>query len=318
MLPTVECEVLLQPESDALRFLPEGPYSLGNGRMSWVAIQHGAESETGSVNILDATTRENTTHLLPGRPGFAFPAGTEGHFVCGVERSLGIFNTLDGTWNEFAEGVDSKVENTIINDGVVFEDNLIFGCKDLKFETKKAGLYLWRGASQQLVQLRDDQVCSNGKAVQRDTDGNCWLIDIDTPTKTVTRGRIDFAAGTLGEQNVILDLTAEDRFPDGMILTPDGESMIIAFYDPGDPPFGVARQYSLENGDVEREWRCPGSPRVTCPQLVEFDGGVQLVLTTAVEHMEPEQQQRCPHAGFLFYGRTDFTSVGDQPAFPVV
>jgi hypothetical protein len=42
---------------------------------------------------------------------------------------------------------------------------------------------------------------------------------------------------------------------------------------------------------------------------------VRLLLTTAVEHMPVEQQQRHPNAGCLFIADTPFTSLGDQPVF---
>ena len=153
MIPQTECRVLFAPESAELRFLPEGPYSLPDGRLSWVAIQHGGSSTVGSVNVLDPASQSNQSFALPGRPGFAFPTTKTGVFVCGVERSVGLFDTSDGSWSEIVTGVDEAVQNTIINDGVAFEDNLIFGCKDLEFQTKKAGLYLWRGADRQLIDL---------------------------------------------------------------------------------------------------------------------------------------------------------------------
>lgn len=315
MSTSTECRLLHSPSTEELRFLPEGPYSLDDGIISWVGIQHGANATAGSVNLLNVNEATNTSFDLPGRPGFAFPTTEPTEFVCGVERCLGRFSTRDRSWTSIVEGVDDHVTNTIINDGVVYEDNLVFGCKDLEFQTKKAGLYLWRGRDEELIRLRDNQICSNGKAIIRDTEHVTWLIDIDSPTKTVTRGRLDIENGLLDRQDVILDLTAEDRFPDGMIVTPDSKSLIIAFYDPGDPPFGIARQYNLETAAVEHEWRCPGSPRVTCPQLMRLNNEVKLVLTTAVEHMEQEQRERHANAGSLFVGDTSFESTGDQPVF---
>lgn len=316
MVTTTTCKVLFRPDTDALRFLPEGPYSSPDGGMSWVGIQHGGDSEVGSVNVLDTATGANTSFELPGRPGFAFPTSVSGVFVSGVERSLGLYNCGDGSWTELVGNIDHEVENTIINDGVVYQNNLIFGCKELEFTTKKAGLYLYRGSDKQLIRLRDDQICSNGKAVIED-DGKLLLIDIDSPSKTVTKAALDIENGTLGEQQVIVDITAEEIFPDGLIVTPDGKSVIIAFYDPADPEFGVARQYGIASGEVEAIWTCPGSPRVTCPQLVEIDGAVCLVLTTAVEHMEADQQAKHPQAGSLFVGQTSFDKVCDQPVYPL-
>jgi sugar lactone lactonase YvrE len=314
-MKTVQTEILLRPDSEALRFLPEGPYWLGNGRISWVGIQHGAASVHGSINILDLNSGTNQSWDLPGRPGFAFPTESPGVFVTGVERSVGLFNTQNNSWRPFIQDVESDVVNTIINDAVVFEDNLIFGCKELEFQTPKAGLYLWRRADGATIRLDREQICSNGKAVVRNTDGTLTLFDIDSCTKKIVKRVLNLESGVAGPIETVIDLTAESVFPDGMILTPDHRSLIVALYDPGDPAFGAARQYSLRDGSLETIWTCNGSPRVTCPQLVEYNGRIRLVLTTAVEHMSPEQQLRHPNAGCLFIGDTPFESLGDQPVF---
>ena len=138
---------------------------------------------------------------------------------------------------------------------------------------------------------------------------------MSSPSKTITRAVLDVGAATLSPQQTIVDLWAEEVFPDGLIVTPDQKSLIVALYDPGDPAAGVARQYGIESGQLEAVWTCPGSPRVTCPQLVQLDGSVQLLLTTAVEHMEPTQQANHPNAGCLFVGDTTFSQVTDQPLF---
>ena len=285
--------------------------------MSWVGIQHGPNSVRGSINILDTATGQNRSFSLPGRPGFAFPCNRDGVFVAGVERELGLFDTSDYSWTPFVSDVDANTTNTIINDGVVFQGNLIFGCKELEFKTKKAGLYLWRAADKQLIQLRNDQICSNGKDVIDSGDGGLSLIDIDSPSKTITCCTLDIPKGTVSDPQVIVDLSSEDVFPDGMIVTPDGQSIIVALYDPGDPHFGSARQYEIATGQLQAIWTCAGSPRVTCPQLIRHEGRVRLVLTTAVEHMSSGQIKRHPMAGALFVGDTSFTSIGNQPVFPI-
>jgi len=316
-VPIVDAQVLFRPDSPQLRFLPEGPYSLGPGRFSWVAIQHGADSTTGSINVFDMQSGQNESWPLPGRPGFAFPTDRPGVFVAGVERTVGLFNTHTASWTPIVNDVDSQVSNTIINDAVVFDGNLIFGCKELEFQTPKAGLYLWRRSDGKLLQLRNDQICSNGKAMIHPTGGQLTLFDIDSCTKRIISCRFDLTSGTVSDERTVVDLTAEAVFPDGMILTPDDQSLIVALYDPGDPEAGQARQYSLATGQLERIWRCPGSPRVTCPQLVERDGQVWLVLTTAVEHMSVEQQERHLNAGCLFIAETDYSGTGSQPVFAV-
>lgn len=308
-------QLLFRPETEAQRFLPEGPYPYGSHQLSWVAIQHGVGLSQGSLNVFDFATGSNQRFDLPGRPGFAFPTNRNGVFVVGLERHLGLFNIQTGEWKTVGDEVERGVLGTIINDGVAFEGGLIFGCKDLKFVEKKAGLYLWRRSDEKLIRLRSDQICSNGKIVFGSGD-RVTLLDIDTPTKTVVRYELDVAAGKLSEPSVVVDLRANSDFPDGMIATPDGRSVIIAFYNPNDVEFGEARQYSL-SGELEAVWKVAQSPRVTCPQLVRIDGRVKLILTTADEGLTPAQQAQHINAGSLFSSETNFTSLPETPIFAV-
>ena len=130
-MQTIETEILYRPESAALRFLPEGPFQLSYGRMSWVGIQHGADSKTSSINILNLATGHNESFALPGRPGFAFPTEQAGVFVTGFERSVGLFDTRTSTWKPFRTNVDSVVSNTISNYAVVDYRNLISGFREV-------------------------------------------------------------------------------------------------------------------------------------------------------------------------------------------
>lgn len=317
MLKTIDAEVLFMPPSEELRFLPEGPYALGNGKFSWVGIQHGPKATHGSLNIFDLQTNSNTRFDLPGRPGFARPTSHRGKFIVGCERELGVYNTKDNSWHPIATGVDLDNSGTIINDGTTFGNNIVFGTKDLEFKTKKAGLYLFRGTDKKLIRLRDDQICSNGKDVIRSGDG-LQLIDIDSPTKKVVRYRIDISGGNLSEAETVIDLTSLEAVPDGMVLTPDEQSAIISFYNPNPAEFGETRQYSLFNGELERIWRTPKSPQATCPLLIEApDGSIKLVITTAVEFMPHERRVASPNAGAIFIADTDFTNSPSSPQFPI-
>lgn len=310
-----EARVLFRPGDAALRFLPEGPYPCGPRGFSWVAIQHGGQAVTGSLNLFDPSLGRNTRHDLPGRPGFAYAAADGESFVIGLERHVRLFHPANGRWTDVCGPVDTNVSGTIINDATLCDEGLIFGCKDVTFTERKAGLYFWRARDRRLFTLRTDQICSNGKQVTR-IDGQRTLLDIDSPTKTVVAYPFDGESGTLGEPRIAVDLRDGESFPDGMILAPDGQSVIIAFYDPRDSDHGEARQYRLADGQLLAVWRTPGSPRVTCPQLITLDGQVLLVLTTAVEHMTPEQEARHPHAGCLFIAETDFTDVPPARVFP--
>jgi sugar lactone lactonase YvrE len=318
MLPTIRAELLFLPDNEPLRFLPEGPYGLGNGKFSWVGIQHGASATNGSINVFDLKSRTNQSYELPGRPGFARPTSLDGTFIVGCERELGLFDINSRTWKPLASGVDSDISNTIINDGTIYADNIVFGTKDLEFKTKKAGLYLYRGHDGALIRLRSDQICSNGKDIVSSGGGGLHLYDIDTPTKRVVRYRLDIKNGTLTDCETVIDLTDLESFPDGMCLTPDEQSTIISFYNPNPAEFGETRQYSLIGGELERVWLTASSPQVTCPLLIEDDeGNVKLVITTAVEHMPAVRRSDSPLAGALFIADTDFNTAPPAPQFPI-
>ncbi|TWU22885.1 SMP-30/Gluconolaconase/LRE-like region [Novipirellula galeiformis] len=310
-MPEIRQAVALPvPSTDALRFLPEGPFALADGTFSWVGIQHGAQATHGSLNLYDLATETNQSFELPGRPGFAFPCKTANRFVVGCERSLGFFDTETKVFESFQDGIDASVDNTIINDGTLFEDNLVFGTKDLEFATRKAGLYLYRGRDAKLIQLRDDQICSNGKSIVKESDGSLSLYDIDSPTRQIVRYRLDIEAGSIGEPTVVVDLTSDAAVPDGAILTPDGKQLIVSMFLPDVAEFGSTRMYDIATGELVCVWQTPGSPQNTCPALVRYEGKIQLIITTAVENMDAEAKAKCPNAGQLFLAETDLVDDG--------
>ncbi len=315
MVQQIEAKVLYRPPLEELRFLPEGPYPCGAGEFSWVAIQHGPDQVVGSLNHYHFGTGHNQSYTLPGRPGFAFPTDVANRFVIGCDRELGIYDLRDGSWTLLESGIDQRVEGTIINDGITWDGNIVFGCKDLQFKEAKAGLYLWRGRDQKLILLRDDQICSNGKVIQKIDANTVLLWDIDTPTKTVVRYRLDLVTGRLSERSVALDLVDLPFFPDGMVGTPDGEGVIISFYNPHAAAYGETRLYRLSDGAHVQTWITPGSPQATCPMLIEEGGSVKMVITTAVEHMPQERRADSPNAGSLFVAETDFKRASDAPLF---
>jgi sugar lactone lactonase YvrE len=317
-IETIECELLLRPHDQRLRFLPEGPYPVDDQHLSWVSIQHGVEATTGSLNILDLSSSVNRDFTLPGRPGFAFPTNIDGKFLIGLEREVGVFDVATNDWRRLVGNVDAQVDGTIINDGVVCNAGVIFGCKDLQFKENKAGLYFYRASDNQLFQLRDDQLCSNGKVILQESADIVQFLDIDTPTKKVVRYELDCQTGKLSAGQTVLDLNSQSLFPDGMIATPDGSGVIIAMFNSDDCPIGEARQYDLTSGACLRTWQVADSPQVTCPQLVKLNGRVKLVLTTAAENMSEAKLQKHPNAGCLFVGETDFTATSPNPRFAQV
>ena len=297
--------LLYLPPTDAVRFLPEGPYPLGGDRFSWVAIQHGPKEQVGSIHIYDLNTKTDTSYDLPGRPGFAFPTDKE-NFVVGCERVVGIYSMATRSFTPFIDGLDDDCTGTIVNDGITWDGNLIFGTKDLEFRTKKAGLYFWRGRDSKLFRLRSDQICSNGKCILKIEPQHIELLDIDSPTRKVVAYRINTELGQIESERVVVDLSDDAGVPDGMTATLDGKSIIVSLYNPNSAPFGRTVQYSIDDGSVQQVWQTVGSPQATCPQLIVWKNRVWVIITTAVEHMPLERRAESPMAGGLFLGETNF------------
>ncbi len=312
-MKTTAAKQLFTPENAELRFLPEGPYPLDDNRFSWVSIQHGAESKVGALNIYDYKQNSNRSYVLHGRPGFAFPTSDDNIFVVGCEREVGLFDIRDSSWKVLCDGIDSDCEGTIVNDGLIFENNLIFGTKDLEFKTKKASLYLFRMADRKLIKLAGEQICSNGKVVLKQDNGALKLLDIDTPTQEVVSYDLDIDAGKVSHRTVVVDCKNKTGFPDGMTICPEGRSVFISFYNPDFAPVGETRQFLLSDGTLLATYTTADAPQNTCPQLCLLDGKVRLIITTAIEHMPQERQSKSAASGAIFVADTDFRSGTDCP-----
>lgn len=271
--------------------------------LGWVAIQESFEVLEGSFNVLNLRTMENDVHPLAGRVGFFAETEVEGVVVVGLERDLVLYDARKRTLvgKPFRVTEDPRV---VINDGVAVEGGVLFGTKHTTFRERIACMYLFETATGRLHTLHSEQICANGKFLYPG-----GLVDIDSFNKTLDHYAYDPAGPALGERRIIADFRDTPLFPDGLRPSPDGESVIVAFYNPEPAAEGLARQYRIADGALLNEWRVPGSPRVTCPEILELDGQVRVLFTTAVEGMEPV----VPLAGTMFVGDTDFERLPEGP-----
>ena len=310
--PRFVARPFFSPSEEELRFLPEGPRRLqGTDSLGWVAIQHGADVLKGSLNVLDLATGQNTSMPLPGRPGFFVETTKEGIVLAGIERRLVTCDRRTGRVEETGITV-SDDPRVVINDGLAVEGGVLFGTKHLGFSEPIAGLYFLDGATRKVHQVLGGQTCSNGKALMRDAEG-ATLIDIDSQPKTISRYRLDAGLKRVLSKSLLADPGSLPGFPDGMRPAPDGKSVIVAFFNPGHVADGVALQLCLETGGVLGEWIIPGSPRVTCPELIQWNGKVMIVFTTAVEGMPNETRAMAPGAGCMYIAETAFSAVPVAP-----
>jgi sugar lactone lactonase YvrE len=221
-----------------------------------------------------------------------------------------VFTFGSGAFSEPLATIPDHNPRTILNDAEVVPGGraVVFGTKDTQFdkEAKLAQLYLYTVEDNRVSVLADKQICSNGKVVTSDARG-LILFDIDTPTHKVVRYRLDVAARTATPDGVAIDLADQVGSPDGMRGCGDGTA-VIAFYNKDFAAAGRAVRFDLTTGEAIEEWITPGSPRVTCPLLVQRPDGVKLILTTATEGMPADMRAKCPNAGCLFIADTDLAS----------
>ncbi len=309
-MKSTHAEVLFRQTSEADRFLPEGPRAIvldDRPALAWVNIQTAADATQGDVHVRFGDG-EHRTYAMERRPGFLLPTDRANCLVVGREKEIGLLNLTDNHFTPLA-AIDDASPRTIINDAEIVPGGraIVFGTKDVKFAEPIANLYLFTLDDGRITTLADRQTCSNGKVFALDERG-LLLFDIDTPKKNVVRYRLDLESHRIGEPHVVLDLRNQHGFPDGMVDGGNG-TVIIAFYNPAEVADGRAIRCDLKSGTVLEEWIVPGSPRVTCPLLIERDGRVHLVLTTATEGMPEQQRQMCPAAGDLFRAETSLTGV---------
>ena len=229
---TFICKPFFEPNTEALRFLPEGPRVLqnfsqgGDPLLGWVAIQHTADVLRGSLNVLNLTTRTNQTFNLPGSPGFFAESTREGVVIVGLDRR---FVLLDLTNGEVSETGITVTEDTrlLINDGIPIPGGLLFGTKH---SDNIAALYRFDCETRQVIELVDKQTCSNGKFFQADDNGPT-IIDIDSDPKTITNYRFNPTFTEPVASSLIVAPESLQAFPDGLRQSADGLSIVVAFYD---------------------------------------------------------------------------------------
>ena len=310
-----EARPLFVPDHEELRFLPEGPHVLRNfpgpQSLGWVAIQHGLSARTGSVNVLDLESGRNRSFPLPGRPGFFAETDVPGLLLVGLERQLVLLDLLSGSLGAVLAELPQD-ERVIINDGLAVPGGVFFGTKHLEFSQPVAALYYFDSASRTLREVLGGQTCSNGKVLLHGDDGHT-LVDIDSSPRTISLHRLNAGWTAVAGTSLVVPPESLPAFPDGMRQAPDGESVVVAFYNPAPVADGLAQQIRLSDGKVLCEWIIPGAPRATCPEFVEQGGEVKLIFTTAVEGMPESQRPLAPGSGCLYIADTPFSTMPAAP-----
>lgn len=327
---------LHEPHFPGLKHLPEGGRLLPEdwsqlpqftgvvGRLyGWIGIHHGPTgpgSKVGSFNVLELAENGRSWHYeLPGPVGFFVVADINGLIVAGVDCQLMLIDfTCDDGYQIIAKkyGIDLGSRN-MINDGESLTGWLVFGTKDTSFRTPSAKLYGLNYRSGWFGEIGWGQICSNGKVELDHAEHWVDFADTDSALRVIRHKRL-FDNGLLQDLGVILDFTHRDDVPDGFVAGRHDEwerpsSLVISFFHPGRPENGVIQECSIggeDAGELLNEWIVVGSPRVTCPAIVPYNGNICVVTTTAIEGGNMSDY---PNAGCLMVGDSPFTDLPPQP-----
>jgi len=310
------------PFSKEQFYLSEGPYIVKNPNdwnkstvFSFVNIQSGP-NQPGQLHVVDTKDWKHSVYDLPEPVGFAFPTTDESKYVMGLGNGVAIYDTRSKAITKFIPEV--KENDTLVNDALLVEDGLVFGTKHLRTPQKLAGLWYYTYNNPQPFHLLQNLKISNGMDTIQDAKGNFWLIHTDTPDQTIKKYLFDPKTGKFDRNGqVVVDLrNLSTSFPDGLTISPDKKHLIVALWnDDENATQGEARQYNVETGQLERIFVVPGSPRVTCPILVQD----KVLLTTAWEG-SPKLRDAQPNSGRLFVAETtgdgfDFGKIGVSLTF---
>src|SRR5205809_7284006 len=155
-------------------------------------------------------------------------------------------------------------------------------------EENKGSMYVMQ-TDLSLARKIENVSISNGIAWNAD---NTIMYYINTPTNYVFAFDYNIETGDIDNQRVVVDLTHESGYADGMTIDEEGR-LWIAFYG----GWRVAT-YDPDTGKLLHQIELPVA-NVTCCTFGGNDLG-DLYITTANQGMSTEDLHMQPHAGKLF------------------
>ncbi len=325
------------------RYLPEGIQMVtlwGKRYIGGVLIQYGANSTNGGLFFFDPSNGQVNIVDLESRPGTFRPVeGQEGKFLVIMGNQVGVV-TLNPDWtSSFASILEvprNFADGQVItaNDGCVINprdpaapSRIIAGFKDTKFRTDRGHGCLLEIVGTKLNGITANAICPNGNAFIASGKKKAKLLHIETGRQTVQVMDYDPDRGVAGHLIDCFSFKTElftgehyhdSMYPDGMVnwTTPAGrQKAIIAIFDPRESSKeGLAFQFDL-TGPIFAEcvYILPGSPRVTCPALVEIDGRVEVWFSTASEGLLDKLGIDDLRIGSLFRAPGTQTSLTSAP-----
>ncbi len=267
--------------SDHVCKLGEGPIWDGeNNRILWLDIIK------GNIHEYNFDIKTHNSFNVGKMIGCIAPRETGG-FIAGLENGFAFINTESKTIKHITNP-EAGLENRF-NDGKADAAGRFWaGTMSIKEEENKGSLYVM-DVDLSIKKKIESVSISNGLAWN---DDNTIMYYINTPTNYIFAFDFDIETSDINNQRVVVDLTHEQGFADGMTI--DEEGMLwVAFYD----GWRVAR-YNPQTGKVLQQIELPVANVTSC--TFGGDNLSDLYITTASKGMSEDDLQKQPHAGKLF------------------
>ncbi|MFT4156177.1 SMP-30/gluconolactonase/LRE family protein [Parafilimonas sp.] len=284
-----------QPEIvlDHICKLGEGPvWDAAGNSILWLDILQ------GEIHQFNINTKQHSIFTAGEMVGCIAPR-EQGGFVAGLEYGIGFIDTEKKEVKHFIhpeEGLNNR-----FNDGKADAAGRFWTGSMSKTEEENKGNFYMVDTDLSIHKKIENVSISNGLAWNTD---NTILYYINTPINYVFAFDFNMETGEINNQRVVVDLTHEKGFADGMTI--DEEGMLwIAFYD----GWRVAR-YNPVTGDLLQQIDLPVANATCCT----FGGTdfTDLYITTASKGMSKEALAQQPHAGKLFVVKN--TGIKGTPA----
>lgn len=245
---------------------------------------------------------ETRSWKLPDRLG-SFALCSSGAVLLGLAKGLALadLDAASGDTLDVTPVVDVESGlRTRINDGRVDRfGNFVFGTMSEDFQTAQASFYQY-SRQHGLRRLAIDHVVIANSVCFSPDGGTMYFCD--SPRRRIMQCDYDAESARVSRVREFADLASHRGFPDGSTVDADGHLWNAewgAF---------VVRRYTSD-GRVARQIGVP----VKNPSCVVFGGQNldELFITTARQHMTPQDLEAMPEAGGLYRA-----SLGDVRGLP--
>ena len=261
--------------------LGEGPvWDEANQYILWLDIIK------GEIHQYDAATNILETFDVDEMIG-CIALRESGGFIAGLEHGIAFIDDEKILLQRIADPEENLPNR--FNDGKCDGAGRFWaGTMAISEEENQGSLYVME-PDLTLKKKIENVSISNGLAWSAD---NTIMYYIDSPTRYVFAFDYDIKTGDIDNQRVVVDLTNESGYPDGMTIDEDG-MLWIAFYD----GWRVTR-YDPTTGNILQHIELPVANVTSCT----FGGENlnDLYITTASKNMSEDALQQQPHAGKLF------------------